>query len=150
MQKDISLKGLSTYRLVTLDATESTLAGIDCSESAHTLVVFDSKENVSDILDFLNKILSAVKIDPANDTIILPLADTDAPSLHQLSDCFDLKHVLFFGIPPTRLGLKFRMQKNQPLRHGSMLYLLTDNLSTVQGNVQAKRELWQALQTLVN
>lgn len=148
MQKDISLRGLSTYRLVTLDSTETTLSELDCNESAHTLVVLNSEENTPELLKFLHKILSAVNIDPTDETIILALAPMDTPSLHDLSDCFELKNILFFGVAPYRVGLNYRLQKNILLHRHRQNFLVTDSLTDIMKNVAAKRALWGVLQAL--
>lgn len=76
-------------------------------------------------MDFLGKILSAVKLNIVEDTLLLKVTRSENISFSDLSRHHTARHILLFGIEPRQLGLHFSLPLNVPMSFGGSAFLYT-------------------------
>ena len=97
---------------------------------------------------FLSKILKAIHYDIKSDVVLLEIGQSESIYFQELTKKFDIKNVVLFGIPPTQLGLHFKIHQYQPLSIGDCTFLWADTLPTLMKNQGKKRQLWSNLQAM--
>lgn len=114
----------------------------------HILVV-TSQDDDAEMVAFLDKILSAVKIQLLTDCLILRGMDSsDFPSFSNLVVHNKVSKILVFGFKPSDLGLVFQTPQYFITEILDYKFLFVDNLSIIFKQVERKKALWDNLQIL--
>jgi hypothetical protein len=102
----------------------------------------------------LTNMMAALKFDLEKDTRIL-VCPADGHSVHlpSLIQQFHLKNLLFFGVDPTTLGIRFPLPLHIAVAHQGTVYLLTHSLSDLlaekaQDGKAMRGSLWNCLKQI--
>jgi len=109
----------------------------------HTDASFISDEQ----LTFLSGILTACKL-TFEDIGLLNIASHSAISYKTISNIFNPRIVLLFGILPDAIQLPFVMPEFQRQSYNNQVYITVPSLQTLENNKDLKRKLWIALQQI--
>ncbi len=104
----------------------------------------DSKEN----LEFLSKILAAIKVDMANDVLLLKITPQRGFSFAELKALCPVEYLLGFGGHPTQCGIHALIE---PYRGTSLLntqILWADSLDKIAQQQDLKKALWLQLKEM--
>lgn len=98
-------------------------------------------------LDFLYNMLKACRLG-AGDIAIVNMASQ--PGIHpaRLMEQFEPKVVLMFDLEPSVLDLPLVFPRYQVQPFNGITYLHAPSLNQIEMDVQAKREIWQALKKI--
>lgn len=145
MYLDFDLFAVPEHKLKTEDLSGQGAAGI--------LIAFAPGAQTENSLDYLQKILGAVKINMAEAAYTLPVMPRQQLQLNLSVLPQKLQYLFLFGIKPRQLGLHFVLPLYQPIKYNDVTYLIADSLSIIQeerqaGNNQKAAALWQALQQI--
>ena len=134
------------FKIINIKNAEKILS--DCQgNSASAIFIGFLKEDEAK-LDFLTKILSAVKLNLNTDVCYLIKTKENDFSFSTLNVDNRFDKAIFFGIPPQKVGLQINYLKYRLFKISNCQYLFADDLSTIAQNQQKKKLLWQALQVL--
>lgn len=99
---------------------------------------------------FLNKIISAAKIDLEKDCLILRGSpeNVSIPTLTQIKSFHKIEKAVLFGIIGKDLGLNIETHLYIPFAFNNCQFMFTDKLSVIENSVERKKALWNGLQTL--
>ena len=96
-------------------------------------------------LTFLSGILNACKL-TLEDIGLLNIASSPAITYKRISDIFNPRIVLMFGISPNEIELPFVMPAFQRQLYNNQVYLAVPALTEIENDKELKRKLWLALQ----
>lgn len=96
-------------------------------------------------LTFLSGILNACKL-TLEDIGLLNLASSPSISYKRISDIFNPRIVIMFGITPSDIELPFLMPAFQRQSYNNQVYLAAPSLSDIESDKELKRKLWTVLQ----
>lgn len=113
----------------------------------HVLVVVHPVPDSSK-LQFLRKVLAAVKIDADSDICLATTDEMQPFNLYDLARQQNARTVLVFGLAPKTCGLNLNVRLYQPLTQGGVQLLLCNEPGEIAANQQMKRHLWSALQQI--
>lgn len=99
-------------------------------------------------LEFLTKILAAVKYDISKDVLLMSIEQKKQISLTNLIKDVDIDKVVLFDFVPKDIGLNCRLPNYFPLKMNEKTFLSADSLSQISKNKMKKKELWTALQKM--
>ncbi len=118
------------------------------NNSKNTLIIIKNANTTN--LEFLSKILTAIKFDIENDIILLEVPDNHQINFAELKKGIttNIETVVLFGINPKQLDLQFKLPNYYKLSVNQINYLGAEDLSTIANNNSKKKELWAALQIL--
>lgn len=118
------------------------------NNAKNTLVLI--KDANSTNIEFLSKILTAIKFDIENDIILMEVRDNQEINFSELKKTIstNIDNVILFGIKPERLHLQFRLPNYYKLTVNNIHYLGAEDLTAISKNNAKKKELWTALQTM--
>ena len=97
---------------------------------------------------FLEKVLTAVKVDVVKDIALAVAEEKQTFNLFDVLRKLPTERVLIFGLTPPQCGLNLNLTKYQPLVHSGVQILLCNQLAEIENNQQLKRHLWSALQQI--
>ncbi len=100
-----------------------------------------------DNLNFLQKILTAAKVDWSHGVCVFALEDQESlsPMLFQNAEN---KSILIFGLLGISVGLQVKPPLDTSFDLGKNRFLFTHSLAEIQNNQTFKKSLWSALQNL--
>ena len=98
--------------------------------------------------DFLEKILTAAKLNMAQDALYVEIAGTEAFSLLLAIQKRHARQVLVFGVPPKQLGLSIQVPLYQPFEFYGADFLFAEKLSLLEPDRDRKGRLWAALKAM--
>jgi hypothetical protein len=118
------------------------------NNSKNTLIVL--KDANSKNLEFLSKILSAIKYDITKDILLLEIADNQRVNFSELKKSIptNIENIVLFGIKPEQLHLQFRLPNYYKLPINKLHFLAVEDLEMISKNNTKKKELWAALQAM--
>lgn len=99
----------------------------------------------ADDIDQLNKILAALKLNPADITSI-NIEDVPAPVFASIAQRTQCKYMLVFGGTPADLGMLVAAKRYIELNLQGVKVLFSDSLPVLRNDAQRKRYLWDCLQ----
>lgn len=117
--------GLLDFHLFPLSDWRQANERLSGNNARHVLVVTEQQQGNEELTDFLGKILSAVKLNLVEDTLLLKLTRRENISFSDLSRHHSIRQVLLFGIEPRQLGLHFSLPLNVPMSFGGRFFLYT-------------------------
>lgn len=97
---------------------------------------------------FLEKVLGAVQLNLAQDTLFVALQSGGQVALTPLLREKQPTQVLVFGLKPDDLGLHVQPVLYQPVNFLQTNLLFADDLATLEPDRDRKTRLWAALKTL--
>jgi DNA polymerase III psi subunit len=98
-------------------------------------------------LTFLSGILNACKL-TLEDVGLLNLASYPEISYKKISDVFNPRITMMFGILPDAIQLPFVMPEFQRQSYNNQVYLAAPSLNELENNKELKRKLWTVLQQI--
>ena len=100
------------------------------------------------LLDFLKKIMDAVKVDlEGSANLLLHTSESPQSTLWAFQQK-TASIVLLFGVLPSDVGLHISMQPYQIQEFKNTKVLWAENLLSISENIDKKKSLWAALQEL--
>lgn len=96
-------------------------------------------------LTFLSGILNACKL-TLEDIGLLNIASSPAISYKSISDIFNPRTVIMFGISPHEIQLPFIMPAFQRQLYNNQVYLAVPSLTDIENDRELKSKLWSVLQ----
>ncbi len=113
------------------------------------LVLVAENQGVSDeLLEFLSKVLKAVRIHTPQDIALLKTTPESSFGLSQLARKIPVEKLLSFGLPAGQLGLHWRHALYTPFDKLGRCFLFAERLSLIQQDRQRKLQLWKGLQEM--
>lgn len=112
------------------------------------VILSDCLDEMPGHLDFLRKIMSAVKFNLDKDVLWVQLQPRQSWSFLRHQQQNPSHCCISFGISPSRMGLQFESLYYQPFRHADCTFLLAHSLAVLQQEVRYKGALWKCLQHL--
>ncbi len=116
-----------------------------CSGNAEKGIFICYSTTDESMVDFLAKILSAVKLDLNKDVLVLSKTMDNNFSFSGLAKELSIQKAIFFGIAPQTIGLQINCPKYKPFELNDCLFLFADELTTISASQQLKKSLWMAL-----
>ena len=98
--------------------------------------------------EFLSKVLSAVQLDLAKDTLFAEIPVNVSASFVTELKSKQPEQVLVFGLLPADLGLAIEASVYQPVVFYGVQWLFADPLSALEYDKQKKSLLWSALKQM--
>jgi hypothetical protein len=132
------------YKIFVTPEKNKISAHISGENLKHVLVGFNDTEN-PDLRAFLEKIMSAAKLNLQTDCLILRGLD-NLPSLLNIASEYTIEHVIMFGIKPKQLGLNIDVTPYTVTHFQAKTLLFVDNMATIEQNTALKKALWECLQ----
>jgi hypothetical protein len=99
---------------------------------------------------FLKKILAAVGLDLHKDTFFVPISSKDTIRIAPFLRREQPRAVLVFGAEPSALGFQTERIDYRPIAFYGTTFLWADALSVLEGDLERKRRLWNALKEIFN
>ncbi|MEY3242792.1 MAG: hypothetical protein RIR11_4231 [Bacteroidota bacterium] len=97
---------------------------------------------------FLEKMLSAAKLNLMQDTLIVQLLGQESVNIMQEIKKRAPEQVLIFGIQPDQLCLHIETKLYQPLFFQNTNFLFADRLTLLESDKNMKTKLWAAMQVV--
>lgn len=98
-------------------------------------------------LTFLSGILNACKL-TLEDIGLLNIASSPSVSYKKISDTFNPRIVIMFGISPDHIELPFVMPAFQRQSYNNQVYLAVPSLTDLENDRELKKKLWTVLQQI--
>lgn len=98
-------------------------------------------------LTFLSGILAACKL-TLEDVGLLNIASDPRVSYKKITEAFNPRIMIMFGVLPDQLQLPFLMPEFQRQSYNNQLYLAVPSLTELENNKDLKRKLWVVLQQI--
>ena len=118
-------------------------------ENQKRILIVVLTENNPEMNAFLEKILSAIKIQLQTDCLILRGDNaTDFPSFSNILRTFPIEKTIVFGFKPADLGLSFETPQYFITEIKEFKFLFVDALSVIFNTIDRKKALWDCLQIL--
>ncbi len=110
------------------------------------LIVLSEQEAADEnVLNFLRKILAAIRYDMDLDAALLAITADALFSLSEFCQKTNATSVLTFGFAPKQLGIYSNMRKYAFFQLQDTHFLFCDNLTTIESQKDLKAALWDAL-----
>ena len=106
-------------------------------------LLYDEKE--IDQLPFLSKILAAVKLDLAQDLLVLEGDSSSTFSFFDLKEGQQIDKAIIFGYAPKFIGIHLLINKYEVTTINNCQFLFADGLEKISNDKQLKGKLWGAL-----
>ncbi len=139
---------LLSNELLFLTAEKSALAAAKGGFDKKVAVLMLEEPNVYSNRDFLEKILTAARLNLAQDAFLAEIPGGEPRALAPDLVEHQPKQVLVFGLSPAQLGLSFETQAYQPLAFYGCTWLFADPLSAIESDKNKKTQLWSALKQM--
>ncbi len=98
-------------------------------------------------LTFLSGILNACKL-TLEDVGLINIASYTGVSYKKISDNFNARIIIMFGLLTDEIQLPFVMPEYQRQSYNNQVYLAVPSLNDLENNRELKRKLWVALQQI--
>jgi hypothetical protein len=136
------------YKVFAVSDTSKINEKLSGNNGKHILIVTSEDDDV-EMVAFLEKILTAVKIQIEADCLILRGMDSsDFPSFSNIVKDHMIEKIIVFGFKPSDLGLVFQTPQYFITEILDYKFLFVDNLSSIFKQVEKKKALWDNLQLL--
>ena len=112
------------------------------------IIVLYHDEQQEELLEFLQKILQAAKLDFKEDIWIKGITGQSSFSWTKLQKSIEISCFLSFGVPPRQLGLNISFQELSPTEFSGVTFLFSPTLGQLKNNKLTKGQLWTALQEI--
>jgi hypothetical protein len=113
------------------------------------LVIVNNESGVEGkSLDFIEKVLTAAKIDLAKDTALLSIEKIEPIKLFPFPKSKIPLKVLVFGLEPNQLGLNINFQWYQHFVFSGITFLFAEKISLLETDRDRKMNLWNALKSI--
>lgn len=136
------------FKIFPTPETEKMTERVIGNNARKVLIVFQESEDTAELLDFLQKITTAIKINLAQDTLTLKITAAERYSFIELTKQHQINHIVLFGVSPSVLGLHFDLPLYWVARHQERFFLLADSLELIQKDKTRKAALWSCLQEM--
>ncbi|MEL7122324.1 MAG: hypothetical protein AAFO07_22960 [Bacteroidota bacterium] len=140
----------STGLIVIPDWNESDLKG---KNGKKVLVVTQMDEVSDDLVQFLTKILEAVKLNFSADVHFYNITHGQSISFFELNKSHQYRKIISFGANPSDLCLKIQVNLYENIELQDKSFLFVDDLNVIfqerkAGKKAKAAQLWQALKNL--
>jgi len=128
--------------------TSDSLNFIYENNDKNTLIIIKNANPTN--LEFLTKILTAIKFDITADILLLEISDKQQVNFSELKKSIktNIENIILFGIETKQLDLQFRLPNYHKLIVNHINYLNAEDLTVIANNNAKKKALWTALQTM--
>lgn len=131
------------FKIIAVTDTKDMLP--QCSGNAEKGIFICYPTTDESMVDFLTKILSAVKLDLQKDVLVLSKTMDNNFSFSSFAKEQGIEKAIFFGTTPQTIGLQINCPQYKPFTLNDCLFLFGDELTTISANQQLKKLLWNAL-----
>lgn len=135
-------------KLFVVKNTDNTLKNASGSNQKKLCIVCRTDEASSQELEFLKKILSAVKYDLKEDVLLVNITQNQDLGFNAIRTNHEIKDAIIFGINPQNLGLHFKANLYQPFSCNQCRFLFAHSLKEIANKKEWKGALWTALQEM--
>ncbi len=147
-ENNILNKNFFDTKIFVVKDTDNTLKNTTGSNHKKLSIVCKAEETSSQELDFLKKILSAVKYDLKEDVLLVNITSDQHIGFNTLRTNEGIKDAIIFGMNPQDLGLHFKANLYQPLFCNECRFLFAHSLQEIANKKEWKGALWSALQEM--
>lgn len=112
------------------------------------LLVAKEEDFSAENLQFLTKIIAAVKYELEIDTLRLNIPKDQNYGINELLKQEQTKHIIVFGVNPKDLGLSIETIIYQPISINKKTILITHPLEKIKQSQELKKALWASLQQI--
>ena len=116
-----------------------------CSGNAQKGIFICYPTSDEGMVDFLTKILSAVKLDLKTEVFVLTKTPDNNFSFSTFAKEVGIQKAILFGLSPQTIGLQINCPKYQPFKLNDCLFLFADELANISAQQSLKKLLWAAL-----
>ena len=113
-----------------------------------TLLFLGKNSQSEKQIQFLEKIISAIKFDLLEDTLIYNINQDQPVGFNTICQNYEIEKVIFFDVTPQSLGLHLQIPKYQPTNWSNFKLLYADSLSKISIDQRLKGNLWNALKAM--
>ncbi len=131
------------FKIIAIKDTKTIID--QCSGNAQNGIFICYSTTDESMVDFLAKILSAVKLDLKKDVLVLSKTMDNHFSFSGFAKEVGIQKAIFFGTTPQTIGLQINCPKYKPFVLNDCLFLFGDELTTISANQPLKKLLWNAL-----
>ena len=141
------------FKLFQLEDETTPSIQMEGENQKEILIFFSIDGEEQPILEFMARVLQAIKIELKQDTLFINVKHDSPVNLMQLIKKYPTQSVFIFGLKPMQLGLHLEMQKYHVLKHQNVQYLWADAIDTIYqerqaGGKQRSAQLWKAMKQL--
>lgn len=112
-------------------------------QSCRYLFIVSGNSYTGENVHQLTSICKAIHIDPEKDIHVVQPGASGTIRIREINANAD--HVFLFGVSPESAGLSFSFPKNQFIEINKIFMMATEDLTTLQNNVELKKKLWLCL-----
>lgn len=113
-----------------------------------TLIALGSKSQTKGNEQFLQKIITAVKYNLTEDTLIYSFNQEQPIPFAEICQNYDIEKVILFDIELTDLGLHIQLPKYRVTDWNGLQLLNVDSLSKIEQDNRLKGGLWNGLKMM--
>jgi len=135
-------------QIFVVNTAENTLKNSTGSNQKNLFIVYQVNESESNEINFLEKILSAVKYDLKEDVLLVGVTQKEQIGFQDIKAIKKIKDVILLGVTPDQLGLRFESSFYQPIQCNDCRFLIAHSLSEIESDKKWKGALWNALQEM--
>jgi len=134
------------FKIISITDTQSIINQCSGNAQKGIFICYPTSDEV--MVDFLTKILSAVKLNLKKDVFILEKTPDNDFSFSSFAKEVGIQKAILFGVAPQTIGLQINPQNYKPFTLNDCLFLFADELATISANQQLKKLLWNALKEI--
>jgi hypothetical protein len=112
------------------------------------VLVFQENNTSTPPIEFVEKVLTAAKVDINNDALLKLIENTDPIRLFPISLDQTPTKIIAFGIEPAQLGLTLNFQWYQPFQFSDITFLFAEKTTLLENDRDRKLKLWNALKSI--
>ena len=116
---------------------------LEGSGSCRYLFLVPNDSYAGENVNQLKAICKAIQLDPEKEIQVVQPGNSRMVRIREVNPVAD--HVFLFGVAPETAGISFVLPKNQFALINRIFVLATDDLPTLQKNIDAKKGLWASL-----
>lgn len=116
---------------------------LEGSGSCRYLFIVPNDSYAGENINQLKAICKAIQLDPNIEIQVVQPGNSRLVRIREINPVAD--HVFFLGVNPETAGISFSFPKNQFVFINKIFMLATDDLTTLQKNIDAKKGLWASL-----
>lgn len=135
------------YKIFDIPESDLETLSIKGNNKKHILVAVNSKD-LSENSEFLQKILGAIKLNVAEDCLVLEFSEDSQVSLNQLKETNQIRKVINFGVPHQSLGTQLPFTEHHVFPLEDMTLLTTKPLGEISKSQDLKKRLWNSLKEI--